>query len=1260
MTLPRYLHNQLRRLGLVALAGTMAMSGRAAQAVGDSATKFNVFVPANVMSGRNSYLVVTNVSAVTAAVDIEDDATDGDSDDSAMGVSLAAGESYVVRIRDGAVNDDAGGKWDGDYFKVRADHPVMVFMGTSSSWQHDWVPSVGKSGIGTSFYLFSLPTSGSNADVNVFAYEDNTTVTLTDITASAQTGTGKATVNLSSTQVVLRSVLNQGEDLNLRRRGLGVDALQAGHSYLVRATAPVTVQTGHLGALNGGNQARDGGGFVPSANGSSLGSLFYLGIPHELGLAREKELRISCPSAASVSLFGASASSPTWSLISSSSVAAGSHLDFVGASNAAFMNSELYKLTVSPAYLGCNVYEANWMETGSFGTSDSASVVSSDEGQGLGYRFSAYVGPPGSSLSAVPTGLLTNNAAPSEGYASHLWIYATQNDTGITVQDQDRSGAIVSRTFSLNADQFYDFVIDKPTYLQLTASGVRPYLRVAASKPVTVLSGNVNDNWLTYFQSVVTPTPVAKITTTQQTLSCGDTATLTATCDNSKGGALSNPTARLTLPSGVQPVAGSWSATPSSSSASEVVWSGSLLAGGGSLTFSTDVRLSCAALGCTPSDLSTVRLECRGQSAGDFYASTDTTNLILTDSSRLSITAFSAVDAPDEQAANPSPHVTVQYAAAGSGSGNVTLERIVNSALPQTTATALVTHAGAQTTTFTDSYDLHYEETRFYRLRVVEGSCTRLMGPLAVRTSSGQSGGIAGGLESNGRLASSLARRAIARSSWAGVRGQEADTGSVSAALDNGGASPFLLSLLPATGPDGAAPVNATPGDLPGLTNAKAVASADYLDRAGSRVGTVLLVETAGEPYEHSKVLCDRAGGAHLDLVDEQRVQPEGSFLRTELRSDRHRSGESALEFKLFEQADGSFRAYSAWLQEHYPKPAAQQRVLNVQVWSMRPGFELALAADVLHAVGAAPPAAAAVPTSYFQQARTLGGHVEAILSSDASDGLTLRATRLLPSGLRVADEMPVRMLQLATRYPLFSEVTLELLDASHRLLDRVWMSDGAWTSLDDSTWGGKTRVDSASTTGCVSSDEAVDEGVLRLAGCASIRAQVSEFAGVARHLGGGFAPLDVSAYGSVSFTMQSNRSVRVCLESTAQAPGGQPCIELAALPQASEVSLPLAAFVRSESCESAAPDGLETVSFVSREPGALDLSVSSLRFGGPAANPAALLPCIPKSAPMPQGGCTMASRRAAPGELMLTLVALIWLSHRRSRATRASSATQE
>ena len=83
-------------------------------------------------------------------------------------------------------------------------------------------------------------------------------------------------------------------------------------------------------------------------------------------------------------------------------------------------------------------------------------------------------------------------------------------------------------------------------------------------------------------------------------------------------------------------------------------------------------------------------------------------------------------------------------------------------------------------------------------------------------------------------------------------------------------------------------------------------------------------------------------------------------------------------------------------------------------------------------------------------------------------------------------------------------------------------------------------------------------------------------------------------------------------------------------------------------------------MSFVSREPGALDLSVSSLRFGGPAASPAALLPCIPKSAPMPQGGCTMASRRAAPGELMLTLVALIWLSHRRSRATRASSATQE
>lgn len=1252
----QYLHRRFtlsRQLGLVALAGTLAMSSPRAHAAGDSATKFNVFVPANVMSSRLSYLVVTNVAAVTNTVDIEDDGTDGDTDDSAMGVQLAPGDSYVIRIRDGAVNDDAGGKWDGDYFKVRASHPVVVSMGSGSSWQHDFVPSVGRFGIGTTFHIYSLPTSGANADLNVFSYRDNNIVTLHDITTNTVSSTGKATVNLAAEKLVLRSVLNQGEDLNVRKLGLGLDALQAGHSYLVRSAGPITVMTGHLGGLTSGTQARDGGGFVPSANGSSLGSLFFFGIPHDLGLAREKELRVVCPSAATVALYGANHGSTGWSLISQASVAAGRHLDFVGASSSGFMNHELYQLTVSPPYLGCNLYEANWMETGNLGTSDSASVVSSDEGQGLGYRFTAYMGPPGLSKSALPSGMLTNNPSPSDGYASHLWIYASRGSTTVTVKDLDRSGALVNATFSLNADQFYDFVVDRAGYQSLSTGGNRPYLRVESDQPVTVVSGNVNDNWLTYFHSLLPPTPEAKIQVSEPSLTCGGTATVTVSCSNAGGAALSNLSVRLGLPPGLQPVVGTESETPTSSGNSELLWTASSLDSGSTRTYSVQVSLNCTALGCEPSGLSTARLECRGQSAGEPYAASDTANLSLLDSSRLHVDSFTATDDPDYLSATPNPKVQVSYVVSGSGGGTVALQRVVNSALPDSSGTTLLSQTGAQSNTVDDPYTLHYEETRFYRLRITESSCVRTFGPIAVRTSSGQSGGFVAGLESNGRLAGDLAARAIARSTWSQAGVSDARRSPPSPAAVSESSAPHFLGLLPQSGPNGARRVDVTPTDLPDLTNAKSVASADYLDSSGQRVGSVLLVETVGEYYEHSKILCDRAGGSVLDQVDGQSVQPDGAFLRTSLRNERHRTGESAVEFKLLQQPDGSYRSYAAWLQEDYPTLRPGQRVLNVQAWSMRPGYELALASDLLQGVPANPPETVTVPTHYFRAGRTLGRQLEASVHTDGSEPLSLLITRLLPSGAMQSDEQPLRMESIQQTFPAFLDATVELVDSHGKVVDRMWMSDGAWTRLDDSLWGGKTQVIASSTVACeLAANAAEGVGELALSGCASLSANVAEFAGVARHIGGGFAPLDIARFQSVSFAMRSNRPVRVCLES-AQIPGGQqPCADIAASPKPATITLPIAAFVRPDTCGAATVTSLDTVSFVTREPGALDLAVADLRLHEDAANSPATLPCQPSAQRSHGCGCTIGGKPGPtpPSPLLwLMAVALLSLLRRRS-----------
>jgi len=91
----------------------------------DASTQFNVFVPPNNITGRDVVLAVTAVNAGTTQIWIVDDSSDSDNDDSVT-ANLTQGQSQLVWMREGSVNDDAGGKWDGDYFIINANQPVVV------------------------------------------------------------------------------------------------------------------------------------------------------------------------------------------------------------------------------------------------------------------------------------------------------------------------------------------------------------------------------------------------------------------------------------------------------------------------------------------------------------------------------------------------------------------------------------------------------------------------------------------------------------------------------------------------------------------------------------------------------------------------------------------------------------------------------------------------------------------------------------------------------------------------------------------------------------------------------------------------------------------------------------------------------------------------------------------------------------------------------------------------------------------------------
>jgi len=308
---------------MLALVAASVLTGasvtpRDALAIGNAATHFTVFAPPNNSNnGRHSMLIVTaqsNGINGQTQVQITDDDGDGDSDDSYT-VNLIRGQSQVVYIKDGAVNDDAGGQWDGDVFDVRSNAPVTVLLATRSDWEHDWAPADNNRMLSQSFFLFAPDGTGSKRDVNVFAYSPSTRVRITEISAAATLATGATQLSSTGGRVMLETTLGVGEDLMVRR-GLGVDLMTPGHAYLVEASEPVTVITGALERLGTGSQARDGGGFVPSSNGASTGELFYFTVPHDPGRRAEQEIRVvGYDAGTSVALSGWNASQQRWESI---------------------------------------------------------------------------------------------------------------------------------------------------------------------------------------------------------------------------------------------------------------------------------------------------------------------------------------------------------------------------------------------------------------------------------------------------------------------------------------------------------------------------------------------------------------------------------------------------------------------------------------------------------------------------------------------------------------------------------------------------------------------------------------------------------------------------------------------------------------------------------------------------------------------------------------------------------------------------------
>lgn len=466
-------------------------------ATGEPSTYFNIFVPPNNDAvQRNVCLIVTAIYDSTH-FQIIDDGADGDTDDSKTGV-LNAGQSYILYIKDNGINDDAqyasGGtlKRDGDYFIITSDKIVYASQSTDSDWQHDWVPAVSKSGIGSKFIIYSPKRSSSDRDLNVFAYSDSTRVTIRKISLNSTTVSGYTNVAYEGGTILTNIQLNRGQDL-IYYNTSGRNIMVPGETYVVESNKPISVQYGALFA-----NERDGGGYVPSSNGSCRGDLFYFAVPYQAAL--EQEIRIISASSNNVVTLERY-SAGTWIQMQTWTLNQNSVADWVGRTNNQTWPT-VFRVKCTP---GKNVlvFEANWLETGNPGTSDIATMASSDNGTSSGTNFIVYMSPPGNEQNVTNpfTGTLFGQRL------THAYIFA-EDSAIVTVKDLYTGGTDFSRNYTIPAGRYVDCYLTETEWKAIyngtgtTAGGPeRPYLQVLSNNPVSVMITNFNDNWMMYFGS---------------------------------------------------------------------------------------------------------------------------------------------------------------------------------------------------------------------------------------------------------------------------------------------------------------------------------------------------------------------------------------------------------------------------------------------------------------------------------------------------------------------------------------------------------------------------------------------------------------------------------------------------------------------------------------------------------------------------------------------------------------------------------------
>ena len=356
-------------------------------------------------------------------------------------------------------------------------------------------------------------------------------------------------------------------------------------------------------------------------------------------------------------------------------------------------------------------------------------------------------------------------------------------------------------------------------------------------------------------------------------------------------------------------------------------------------------------------------------------------------------------------------------------------------------------------------------------------------------------------------------------------------------------ASIGLQEIFPSVGPMGSKPVEATPFDILGISNATSAYAVDYtlsLAKGNVRVASVFAT-TTNPPniYEHTKAICDRLINAELDYISQVKID-DHYFFASVLNKVEEGVKDYTIHFSVYEVGN-KFLVDSRWLIEEYSVPYNASNVYNFQVWGNNFQNAIYLSELILEQFKSKGSVeylnVNPVPTSlvYVKNGKyNHNGTIELIVKNEQPviDNITIKFKAREVQGGNKSEfsrtfQLNPGLNTLIINTGVLSDANVYI-SSTNGFKDEIFVSGGAYTYLN----GNASKVTEFITNKfSTPSPNSLPKESMVLSGGVRIRGQLGDWITLFRSLTANTAPYDLSDYSAIRFTIRGYGKVQFRLE---------------------------------------------------------------------------------------------------------------------------------